>query len=195
MSTVAVIYHSGYGHTAKLASAVADGARAVGGTQVHLVSVDQIDQHWGNLEAADAIIFGSPTYMGSVSAPFKAFMDASSKVWFEQKWKDKLAAGFTNSGSPSGDKLNTLIQLAVFAAQHSMIWVSAGMMPGGNTTKSKPDEPNRIGSYLGVMAQSLVDAGPDIAPPPVDLETAKALGRRVGELARQYRVGRQAQAA
>lgn len=195
MTTVAVVYHSGYGHTAKQANAVADGARAVAGTRVHLVPVDQIDQHWGNLEAADAIIFGSPTYMGSVSAPFKAFMDASSKVWMQQKWKDKLAAGFTNSGSLSGDKLNTLIQLAVFAAQQGMIWVSAGMTPGSNTTKSRPDEINRIGSYLGVMAQSMVDAGPDIAPPPADLETAKALGGRVAQLARQYQIGRQAQAA
>jgi len=195
MTTVSVVYHSGYGHTARLANAVADGARAAGGTKVHLVSVDKIDQHWGDLEQSDAIIFGSPTYMGSVSAPFKAFMDASSKVWFQQKWKDKLAAGFTNSGSPSGDKLNTLIQLAVFAAQQGMIWVSAGMMPGSNTTQSKPDEINRIGSYLGVMAQSLVDAGPDIAPPPVDLATAEALGNRVATIARQHQAGRHAKAA
>jgi len=195
MTTIAVVYHSGFGHTARLASAVADGARVVPGTRVHLISVDQVDQHWGDLEASDAIIFGTPTYMGSVSAPFKAFMDASSRVWSEQKWMDKLAAGFTNSGSPSGDKLNTLIQLAVFAAQQGMIWISAGMMPGGNTTKSNPDEINRIGSYLGVMAQSMVDAGPDIAPPAVDLETARALGSRVANIARQYQAGRQARAA
>ncbi len=134
--------------------------------------------------------------MGSVSAPFKAFMDAASKVWFEQKWKNKLATGFTNSGSASGDKLNSLIQLAVFAAQQGMLWVSTGMMPGANTTKSKPDAVNRLGSYLGVMAQSFVDAAPAIAPPPADLETARLLGVRVAEVAARWVCGEpQARAA
>jgi multimeric flavodoxin WrbA len=191
MTKVAVVYHSGYGHTARLAQAVADGAKGVAGVASQLISVADIDKHWDDLERADAIIFGAPTYMGSVSAPFKAFMDASSKVWFGQKWKNKLAAGFTNSGSMSGDKLNSLIQLAVFAAQQSMMWVSTGMMPGSNTTKSQPDEVNRIGSYLGVMAQSFVDAAPDIAPPPADLETARLLGVRVAEAAVRWTRGEQ----
>ena len=191
MTRLAVVYHSGYGHTARLAQAVAEGAQGVAGVASQLIPVADIDKHWGDLEQSDAIVFGAPTYMGSLSAPFKAFMDASSKVWMEQKWKNKIAAGFTNSGSASGDKLNSLIQLAVFAAQQSMIWVSTGMMPGSNTTRSKPDEVNRIGSYLGVMAQSFVDAAPDIAPPPADIETARLFGARVAEAAVQWVRGRQ----
>lgn len=182
---VAVVYHSGYGHTKVLAEQVHQGALD-GGAEALLVSVADIDEHWDTLAKADAIIFGTPTYMGSVSADFKAFMDKSSKVWAEQGWKDKLAAGFTNSGSMSGDKLNTLIQLSVFAAQQSMLWVSLGIMPGNNSTQGSPDDLNRIGSYLGAMAQSNTDQGADLAPPQIDRETARLLGVRVAEIASKF---------
>ena len=185
MKKIAVVYHSGYGHTKVIAEAVAQGVEE-SNAKVHLISVDDIDNHWDDLAEASAIIFGSPTYMGSVSADFKAFMDKSSKVWAEQGWKDKLAAGFTNSGSQSGDKLNTLIQMSVFAAQHSMLWVSLGLMPGNNSSTGSPQDLNRIGSYLGAMAQSNTDQGADVAPPSSDKETAKALGRRVAEMAARF---------
>ena len=134
MRLIVIVYHSGYGHTAKQAEAVARGALSVAGVTAALIKVEEIDQHWAELEKADAIVFGSPTYMGSASAPFKAFMDASSKVWAAQGWKDKLAAGFTNSASQSGDKLSTLQQLAIFAAQHGMIWIGLGLPPGNNSS-------------------------------------------------------------
>jgi len=186
LKNIAIVYHSGYGHTKVQAEAVARGAGSVADTTPVLVGVDDMDAHWDTLNAADAIIFGSPTYMGSVSAPFKGFMDASSKVWMEQGWKDKLAAGFTNSASHSGDKLNTLMQISVFAAQHSMLWVGLGLMPGNNSTQGSPDDLNRIGSFLGAMAQSNSDAGPDVAPPKSDQDTAAALGRRVAEAAHRW---------
>ena len=184
-NTIAVVYHSGYGHTKVLAEAVIEGVQATG-SSAKLIAVDDVDNHWQDLSTAKAIIFGSPTYMGSVSADFKGFMDKSSKVWAEQGWKDKIAAGFTNSGSQSGDKLNTLIQMSVFAAQHSMIWVGLGLMPGNNSSTGSPDDLNRIGSYLGAMAQSNTDQGADVAPPNSDKETAKALGRRVAETAARF---------
>ncbi len=187
MANVAVVYHSGYGHTAKQAEAVHQGAGGVEGVRSTLIPVADVDKHWDTLKAADAIIFGCPTYMGSASAEFKKFMDASSKVWFEQGWKDKLAAGFTNSGSWSGDKLNTLTQLWVFSGQHGMIWVSLGLMPGNNSSKGSPEDLNRVGSYSGAMAQSNVDEGPDRGPSKSDLETAKHLGSRVAGLATQLR--------
>ena len=183
MAKVAIVYHSGYGHTAAQAKAALKGASSVKGADAKLYTVDEAQKDWDALADADALIFGSPTYMGSVSAPFKAFMDASSKAWFAQAWKDKLAAGFTNSGSMSGDKLNTLVQMAVFAAQHSMVWVSLGLMPGANSSKASPDDLNRVGGYLGAMAQSNVDQGPDDAPTKSDLGTAEHLGRRVAEMA------------
>lgn len=186
MSKVAIVFHSGYGHTARQAQAVFEGAQSVAGTEAKLLSVAEMnDAFWADLAAADAIIFGAPTYMGSVSAKFKEFMDASSKPWFTQAWKDKLAAGFTNSASHSGDKLNSLFQMMVMANQHSMIWVSLGLPPGNNTSKGSPDDLNRIGSYSGAMAQSNADQGAD-GMMESDLKTAAHLGKRVAEQAQRF---------
>jgi len=179
MVQIAVVYHSGYGHTARQATAVAEGVDTVEGAKAFLVPVEKVDENWEALEKADAIIFGAPTYMGSVSAPFKAFMDASSKPWYVRAWKDKIAAGFTNSASQSGDKLNTLIQLAVFAAQHGMIWVGLDIMPGNNNSQGSVEDLNRLGSFLGAMAQSNADQPAELAPPAADLKTAAVLGARV----------------
>ncbi len=183
MTTIAIVYHSGFGHTEKQAQHVEKGAASVAGITTRLVKAEDMTDDPSQLNDADAIIFGAPTYMGSLSAPFKAFMDASSKVWFQQQWKDKIAAGFTNSGSMSGDKLNSLVQLTIFAMQHSMIWVGLGEMnqsPKGES--GKPDAINRIGAYLGAMAQS-DNASPDVTPPEGDLVTAERLGKRVAEQA------------
>jgi NAD(P)H dehydrogenase (quinone) len=181
MALVAIIYHSGYGHTARQAEAVAKGALTVSNTRTALVKVEDVNDNWSVLADADAIIFGTPTYMGCASAPFKAFMDESSKVWAAQGWKDKLAAGFTNSASQSGDKLGTLQQLAVFAAQHGMIWIGLGLLPGNNSSTGRLDDLNRLGSFLGAMAQSNADQGPEHGPTPADLRTAEHLGRRVAQ--------------
>jgi NAD(P)H dehydrogenase (quinone) len=115
VTTVAVVYHSGFGHTRVQAESVRDGAASVPGTEVRLISVEERDDHWDVLDGADAIIFGAPTYMAGPSAPFKAFADATSDRWAEQRWKNKLAAGFTNSAGLNGDKLATLQQFALFA--------------------------------------------------------------------------------
>ncbi len=165
---IIVIYHSGYGHTEKQAQAVAKGAGA------ELMKATEPD--WVKLEAADAIIFGCPTYMGSASAPFKKFMDDSSKTWFAQKWKDKIAGGFTNGAGMSGDKLSTLIQFAVFAGQHGMIWVNAGFTPG-----------DRFGGGLGKMAQSIDAPADEENPPKIDLANAESYGKRVAEITMKFK--------
>lgn len=144
---VAVVYHSGYGHTAKQAEAVAAGAGAVAGVDALLVHVDGANAPWEDLERADAIIFGAPTYMGGPSAQFKAFLDATSQKVFAAgfKWKDKVAAGFSNSASRSGDKLATLVQIALFAAQQGMHWVSLGLPPANNSSTGSEQDLNRLG--------------------------------------------------
>lgn len=185
MKKVAVVYHSGYGHTERQAKAVAEGAAVVASVTAQLVSVADVDKHWDDLAAADAIVFGAPTYMGSLSGDYKKFMDASSKAWFSSAWKDKLAAGFTNSGSQSGDKLNSLIQLMVFANQHGMLWVSLGLMPGNNNSKGSVDDLNRLGSFSGAMSQSNVDQGAE-GMLESDLKTAAHLGKRVAETVLRY---------
>lgn len=187
MTKIAIVYHSGYGHTFEIAKAVAYGARRVAGAEVDLIKAEEAEANWETLNAANAIIFGAPTYMASASAPFKAFMDATSKLWFKQAWKDKVAAGFTNSGSQSGDKLSTLTQLMLFAMQHGMVWVGLGLLPGNNTSTGSPEDLNRLGSYVGAMAQSNNDQGPEIVPPESDRKTAAHLGERVAKLASRMR--------
>jgi NAD(P)H dehydrogenase (quinone) len=193
MSIVTVVYHPGYGHTRVQAEAVRDGAAAVEGTEVHLIAVEALGEGnaaWRCLDGADAIILGCPTYMAGPSAPFKAFMDSTSGRWAEQTWKDKLAAGFTNSAGVNGDKLNTLASLSLFAMQHSMVWVGLGLMPGNITTGGSPEDLNRLAGFLGAMAQSNADVGPEAAPAGSDLRTAAHLGRRVAEAAARWPSGR-----
>ncbi len=176
---IAVVYHSGYGHTEKLAEYIALGVAQVDGVTGVLLSVEAMD--WDILAAADAIIMGCPTYMGSASAPFKAFMDASSKVWLQQGWQGKLAAGFTNSGGLSGDKLAVLMQIQLFAMQHGMLWVGMPLQPTG----TNPDDLNRMASYMGLMAQS-DNAPAEFTPPSGDLKTAAWFGEYVAKTALRW---------
>jgi multimeric flavodoxin WrbA len=194
---VAIIYHSGYGHTAKQAEAVARGAATAPDTTSLLISVDEIEQHWTTLEGVDAIIFGSPTYMGSASGQFKMFMDATSRSVFAKggTWKNKVAAGFTNAASRSGDKLNTLVQLSVFAAQHGMHWVNLGLPPGHNASTTTEDALNRHSFFLGAAAQSDADLSADDGATSSDLKTSEHLGARVAHVARELAAGRRALAA
>ncbi len=185
---ISIVYDSGFGHTAKQARAVADGVSKLPGAEPKLIAVAEGQIPWDMLEASDAIIFGSPTYNGMLSAKLKQFFeDATKPVWRELKWRNKIAAGFTNSGSQSGDKLNTLVSMALFAAQHAMIWVGLDLMPGNSNSKGSVNEINRLGSWIGAMAQSNADEGPEAAPIDSDLRTAAHLGQRVAEIARQFK--------
>ena len=179
MTTIAVVYHSGYGHTQRMAQAVADGAGAT------LVAIDAEgnlpEGGWDTLNAADAIIFGSPTYMGSVSWQFKKFADATSKPWFTQQWKDKLAAGFTNSASMNGDKHSTLHYFMTLAMQHSMLWVGTGLMPSNSKAATREDI-NYVASFAGAMAATPSDASVDEMVEG-DLKTARLFGARVAQQA------------
>lgn len=187
--TVAIVFHSGFGHTARLAEAVKRGVEQVAGATALLLNVDEAQERLADLGDVDAIIFGAPTYMGSASAPFKAFMDASSKAFFTNAWQNKFAAGFTNSASRSGDKLSTLIQMSVFAAQHGMHWINLALPAANNSSTGKETDLNRLGFFLGAGAQSNADEGPDLAPPTADLLTAEHLGNRVAQVTLQHARG------
>ena len=188
--TVAVLFHSGFGHTALQAEAVRRGIERVAGAFALYLTSDEAQARLDDLDLADAIIFGAPTYMGSVSGPFKMFMDSTSKTYARGAWKDKIAAGFTNSGSRSGDKLATLTQFAILAAQHGMHWVNLGLPAGNNSTHGSDQDLNRLGFWLGAAAQSNADQGPDFAPPESDLLTAEHLGERVSRVTQQFVRGR-----
>ena len=175
MSKIIVVYHSGYGHTKRMAESVAEGAGA------QLLAIDAEgnlpEQGWEDLSTADTIVFGSPTYMGAASWQFKKFADASSKPWFGQVWKDKLFAGFTNSASLNGDKGSTLNYFVTLAMQHGGFWVGTGMLPANSKAATRGDI-NNLGASIGAMAQSPSDAGVDEMFEG-DLETAQQFGQRI----------------
>jgi len=180
MRKIAVVYHSDAGHTLQLAKAFCQGAKQEGSQNAVLYAVEEIDKYWDELDDADAIIFGSPTYMGTVSGQFKIFMDKTSTRWFERSWQDKLAGGFTNSGSLSGDKLGTLSALSVFAAQHGMIWIGPAEIC--TSFDPKPTDINRLGSQLGVMSQCDPYAPVEESPPDGDKETSRLFGVRIAKM-------------
>ena len=176
MTKSVVIYHSGYGHTQRIAQSVAEGANA------QLIAIDAdgniSESDWAALDAADAILMGSPTYMGSVSWQFKKFADASSKQWMSGAWKDKVAGGFTISANLSGDKLSTLQYFITLSMQLGMVWVGQAIPNDGNL--------NRLGSSSGLMTQ-VGPTSPAADIPQGDLDTAKAYGARVAQMAAKLR--------
>ena len=179
MAKTVVVFHSGYGHALRMAQAVAHGA---GG---ELLAID-VDGNvpaggWELLASADAIVFGSPTYMGSVSWQFKKFADASSRAWYTQAWKDKVFGGFTVSANLNGDKHSTLHYFMTLAMQHGGLWAGTGILYN-NTRASQRADLNYLGSSVGPMAQVAGDAGAEEMNPG-DLETARQFGLRIAALA------------
>lgn len=189
MSTVSVIYYSGSGHTAKLAEAITQGAASVPGVKTNLIAINgddiikgryQNDAVFAQLDASDAIIFGSATYMGGPAAQFKAFADATGGKWFTSAWRDKLASGFSVSNSPSGDKFSTLQYFHTLAMQHGMIWVGLGELP------MQANGVNRLGSFAGATAQAGQES-PEVAPNAADKLTGELLGKRVATLVAKFK--------
>jgi NAD(P)H dehydrogenase (quinone) len=182
MPDIVVVFHSGYGHTQRLAQSVADGAQA------QLIAIDAEGNlpsgGWEALAAADAIIFGAPTYMGGPSWQFKKFADASSKPWYVQAWKDKLFAGFTNSSAMNGDKHATIAYFWTLAMQHGGLWLGLGMLPSNDKAATR-NSPNYVGGYAGALATSPADASSSEMAQG-DLDTALALGERVAALAAKF---------
>lgn len=182
MAQITVVYHSGYGHTQRVAEAVAEGA----GAKLIAISAEGelSDSDWQTLDDSDAIILGTPTYMGGPSWQFKKFADATSKAWMKQSWKDKIFGGFTNSASLNGDKQSTLNYLQVLASQHGGIWVSLGILPA-NTQASTREDINNMGGSVGVLVQSPADAGAEVIPSG-DIKTASQYGKRVADITAKF---------
>lgn len=188
MKNVAIVYFSAAGHTQQLAHAIAEGVRSIPQTTAVLWRIEGSDLRegrWKNqevtagLQQADTIVFGSPTYMGGIAAQYKSFIDACGGIWYEQAWRNKLAAGFTHSQGLSGDKLNTLEGLMIQAMQHGMLWLSLGMLPEG----SSPEQINRLGSYIGLMAQSQADQTNLFEG---DRQTARLFGQRIADATHRW---------
>lgn len=192
MATVSIVYHSGFGSTAKVAERIAKGAGSIKGTTIQtwqITGAQITDGHWQDdavieaLSASDAIIFGAPTYMGMVSGPFKCFADATAPLWIQMSWKDKLAGGFTTSSHPSGDKVMSLHYMATLAAQLRMVWVG----PAEPASHIVGDDQgiDRWGYYLGVGTLGSIRST-DGVPDDGDLKTAEKYGERIALLTRRW---------
>ncbi|EPW6910362.1 flavodoxin family protein [Vibrio parahaemolyticus] len=187
MSKIAIIYFSKTDVTGQLARAITAGVEQQGIKQQgeceilsHRIEGSEIIEGrfvkpnlMDELAECDAIIFGSPTYMGGVAAQFKAFADASSESWYHQKWANKVAAGFTSGGALNGDQSCTLQYLQTFAYQHGMMWVGLDKI-----SNSGEQNLNRYGVQGGIVAQG----GEDGQLHASDVATAEYLGKRVAML-------------
>jgi multimeric flavodoxin WrbA len=180
---IVIVYDSKYGSNKELAEFAYNAIHEYKSIQPELIHVRDVNANWKKLSNASAILFGCPTFLGGVSAEFKKFMEASSIFFSDQKWKDKLASGFTCSGAANGDKLTTLIQIFIFASQHGMQWVSMGLGTAGNVMdEDNPENINRMGSWIGAMAQVKQNATSDQRVGLADRETTAHLARRMCEL-------------
>jgi multimeric flavodoxin WrbA len=176
VKTAAIIYHSAHGHTEHIARCVARGAEGIAGTRVHVLNAEALTRDPQPLTAFDGLILGSPTYLGGVSGVFKSFMDATGRMWKHQQLRGKLAAGFTVSSLPAGDKQTTLLSMLVFAMQHGMIWVGNPILPEQHAGVPHEQAANRLGSWSGLMVQGGHSTASADAFFPGDIRTARMFG-------------------
>lgn len=180
MQHIAIIYHSAHGHTAHIAQQVCLGAQGLPGIHATLVRAEDLAHTPDALLRYDGVILGSPTYLGGVSGPFKTFMDATGRLWKTQQLKNRLAAGFTVSSLPAGDKQSTLLSMFVFAMQHGMVWVGNPILPEQHAGVPYDEAANRLGSWSGLMAQA-GHGSPADAFAPGDVKTARMFGRHFAQ--------------
>lgn len=187
MVSIAIVHHKSLRYTRSIAENIALGAKNIT-REVKLFTSLEISSEPEILNSYDAIIFGSPTYFGSVSAEMKSFMDSTSQIWLEQKWKNKIAAGFTCANSPSGDQLGTLLQICIFAAQHSMIWVGSDLMPKMQGQQNALNVYNKLGIWAGLGIQVKSASGERINElPQEDIKAAKHFGERIAKVTQQFK--------
>ncbi len=188
MSKIAIVYFSGYGHTAKVAEEVRQGA-STGGAEVSMHRINAegelSEADWAALNTADTIVYGSPTYMGGPAWQFKKFADASAKPWFGGAWNEKLAAGFTNSASTNGDKFSTMSYFWTLSQQHGQLWAGTGLLPANSKASTNADV-NWTAGFGGLMTISPSDASVDESPAAGDLKTARLFGERLAQLTARW---------
>lgn len=183
--SVAVVYHSAHGHTAFIAQQVLEGLSGVPDIEATLLRAEDLTGSPERLLEFDGLIWGSPTYLGGVSGVFKTFMDATGKMWRHQQLKGKLAAGFTVSSLPAGDKQSTLLSMVVFSMQHGMLWAGNPVMPEQHAGIPYEQAANRLGSWTGLMAQAGHNA-PAHEFAPGDIKTARLFGANFATVLRQH---------
>ncbi|GMM34739.1 hypothetical protein DASC09_020640 [Saccharomycopsis crataegensis] len=184
--SVAIVYYSQWNHTKKIAEHVLKGASKVEGVTVDLYNAKDAIANIDKIQQYDAFIFGSPTYFGSVSAGMKEFFEATTEFFATRSLQDKIAAGFTNSASQSGDKQGTLTQIFTYCCQQGMVYVPLGLPATNNKTVHNMDALNRTSFFSGLATQSFVDGTPETATEKSDLRTAEFFGEKVTRVFVKY---------
>lgn len=182
-SNIAIIYNNKNCFTKQLSDYIQIGIKAESMSST-MYEAEFISNNLNLLDKYEAIIIGTPTYFGNVSANIKKFMDSTTEIWDNGRWNNKIAAGFTHSSALSGDKLNALMSIFVFAQQHGMIW--AGLDLKSNSRVSGCDvELNKLGSWVGLMTESpkkYRDNETNIS----DIKTAEYFGMRIAKLTKMF---------
>jgi NAD(P)H dehydrogenase (quinone) len=202
---VLVVYYSLYGHIRQLAQAVAAGAAAVPGVEVVMRRVkefEDIEQEvipksaharavWEehreipvctleDLKAADGILFGTPTRFGNMTAQMKRLFDGAASLWLEGALEGKPAGIFVSTATTHGGQETTPFTMMAPLLHLGMIIVGVPYStPGMLHTEGRGGTPYGSSTVAGSKN--------DLAPAPEDLEIARALGRRVAEIAQKLR--------
>lgn len=199
---ILIVYYSMTGHVFRLARAVAQGAGEVEGAEVSLKTVEEllpkeiIEKNPAikkakeeqkdipiatndDLIQADAVLFGSPTRYGNMCAQLRNFLDKTGPLWGKGQLAGKPAGVFCSTGTMHGGQETTLISMMFTLLHHGMIIV------GIPYTEEKLNTTQRGGSPYGASSVS----GPkgDQFPNEDELYLAKALGKRVAEVAKKLK--------
>ena len=133
MKTVAIIYYSRQGHTQFIAQQIQIGILSHHNIKADLLNAEDLIERPEILIQYDGLIWGSPTYLGGVSSKLKQLMDATGPLWKKQNFKGKLAAGFTVSSLPAGDKQSTLISILPFVCNTACSGSATRFCPSNTT--------------------------------------------------------------
>ncbi len=197
---VLVVYYSMYGHTLQMARAVEEGARSVGGTEVVLRRVQEFDAvdkiidendfarqvreqqkdipvcTPDDLRAADGVVFGTPTRFGNMAAQMKQLIDSLADLWLKGEMEAKPAGIFTSTATTHGGQETTPFTMMAPLLHLGMIIVGVPYsLPGMLHTDGRGGTPYGASTIAGSQGE--------LQPTPEDLEIARALGRRVAEIA------------
>ena len=196
---VQVIFYSTYGHVYRLAEAVAEGARAVAGSDVQVLQVAEtlpadVLEKMGATEArkafahvpvadprrlaeADGIILGTPTRYGAATAQMRAFLDNTGGLWVSGAPIGKVGSGFTSTASQHGGQETTLLTLSTFFFHMGMV------IAGVPYSSQELLELGEVSGGTPYGASTIAGPRGERQPTENELAIARAQGRHVAQIA------------
>jgi NAD(P)H dehydrogenase (quinone) len=194
MSKVLVLYYSAWGHVEKMAEAVAEGARAVPGTEVTIKRVPELvpeelakksgmklDQPApiatvDELATYDAIIFGTPTRFGNMCAQMRNFLDQTGSLWMKGALVGKVGSVFASTGTQHGGQETTITSFHSTLLHQGMIIVGLPYAFPGLTNM------NEVTGGTPYGASTLANADGSRQPSANELDGARYQGKHVAQI-------------